>query len=350
MLGSLVTSAAAARPHPAARTPGSRREGCGRTRGSRAGDGRGGHAEAAFGLTAEQVERFREDGFLLVPGFSSVDEVRVLRERAVRLVSESFDPDDVCAVFSTGEEQRHSRGAMGRYFAESASKVSFFLEEAAFDAERGALLVSSKEEAVNKIGHALHELDDVFLAWSHSGRIRRLLSDLGYVQPAIHQSMYLFKQPFVGGEVVPHQDSSFLHTSPRLSCTGLWLALDDATIANGCLWALPRSHGALRRRFRVAPGDTEASFDAPAPDYDLDAMVPLECPAGTLVVLHGENVHMSHANTSASPRHAYSMHVVEGDGSVRWSPDNWLQRDAALPFRPIAHVVVPPQHLPSVPM
>lgn len=56
--------------------------------------------------------------------------------------------------------------------------------------------------------------------------------------PPGHQSMLIFKQPFVGGEVVPHQDSSFLATSP-LSCVGIWLALEDATRDNGCLWALP---------------------------------------------------------------------------------------------------------------
>lgn len=50
--------------------------------------------------------------------------------------------------------------------------------------------------------------------------------------------MLIFKQPFVGGEVVPHQDSSFLATSP-FSCVGTWLALEDATRDNGCMWALP---------------------------------------------------------------------------------------------------------------
>ena len=46
------------------------------------------------------------------------------------------------------------------------------------------------------------------------------------------------QQPKIGGEVVPHQDSSFLATSPP-SATGLWLALEPATVDNGCLWTLP---------------------------------------------------------------------------------------------------------------
>jgi ectoine hydroxylase-related dioxygenase (phytanoyl-CoA dioxygenase family) len=40
---------------------------------------------------------------------------------------------------------------------------------------------------------------------------------------------------------VPHQDSTFLYTDPP-SCVGLWLALEDATRANGCLWGLKGIH------------------------------------------------------------------------------------------------------------
>ena len=36
----------------------------------------------------------------------------------------------------------------------------------------------------------------------------------------------------------PRQDSTFLFTEPHQTCLGLWLALDDATLENGCLWAL----------------------------------------------------------------------------------------------------------------
>lgn len=52
------------------------------------------------------------------------------------------------------------------------------------------------------------------------------------------------QQPGIGGEVVPHQDNSFLHTDPA-TCTGLWLALEDATVVNGCLWAIPGSQKSI---------------------------------------------------------------------------------------------------------
>lgn len=56
------------------------------------------------------------------------------------------------------------------------------------------------------------------------------------------------QQPGIGGEVVPHQDNSFLYTEPR-SCTGLWLALEDANITNGCIWAIPGSHKSIHPHF-----------------------------------------------------------------------------------------------------
>ena len=67
--------------------------------------------------------------------------------------------------------------------------------------------------------------------------------------PLLLQSMYIFKQPRIGGEVVCHQDSSFFHTQPT-SCVGLWLAIEAATETNGCLWAEPGGHRRpLHQRF-----------------------------------------------------------------------------------------------------
>ena len=51
-------------------------------------------------------------------------------------------------------------------------------------------------------------------------------------------------------QVTSHQDSTFLFTEPKQSCLGLWLALEDATETNGCLWCRPGSHREpVRRQF-----------------------------------------------------------------------------------------------------
>jgi phytanoyl-CoA hydroxylase len=121
-----------------------------------------------------------------------------------------------------------------------------------------------------------------------------------------------------------------------MSCVGIWLAVEDATISNSCLHIAPRSHGAgvAKRMTRLADGSNVEWRDG-RPDFSALELRPLETPAGTLVVLHGANVHGSSANTSPESRHAYTMHVVEGKDGYRWLPDNWLQRPPDRPFVPL---------------
>jgi phytanoyl-CoA hydroxylase len=64
--------------------------------------------------------------------------------------------------------------------------------------------------------------------------------------------------------------------------------------------------------------------------YPTEGLVPLEAPRGTLVVLHGLLPHMSGPNLSDKPRHAYTVHTI--DGAANYLPDNWLQRPN-LPLR-----------------
>lgn len=113
------------------------------------------------------------------------------------------------------------------------------------------------------------------------------------------------------------------------------MALEDANLSNGCLWAAKGSHKAgLARRFLLGPNNTGLTFDQPAPQYDLSEFEPLEVPAGTLVLLQGEVVHYSAENTSPVSRHSYSMHVVESAPGVTWSAGNWAHREGRLPFEP----------------
>ncbi|KAJ3672918.1 hypothetical protein LUZ60_006292 [Juncus effusus] len=268
-------------------------------------------------LTPDQLEFFNSNGYLVMESFSNEEEVKEMRDHMAELL-QGFDFDGVSSVFSTKDH----RQVKDDYFYKSAENISFFFEEKAFG-EDGSLK-QPKELSINKVGHALHELDPVFKKFSFSENIKGLFSSLNYKRPAVIQSMYIFKQPGIGGEVVPHQDNSFLHTVPT-SCTGLWLALENATVQNGCLWAIPESHkkGLRRRMLRTENG---SRFDNPSPIYEQNEFVPLEVKSGDLVVIHGDLVHQSFENLSCKSRHALSLHVVETDGCV-WSKENWLQRE-----------------------
>jgi phytanoyl-CoA hydroxylase len=180
------------------------------------------------------------------------------------------------------------------------------------------------------VGHALHDLDPVFERFSRRPALAALVGELGLERPLLLQSMYIFKQPRIGGEVVCHQDAAFLHAEP-LSVLGLWFALEDATLENGCMQASPGGHrGPLRSRFLQAGDATRTVTLDPTP-LPVDGLVPLEAPRGTLIVLHGLLPHLSGPNRSARSRHAYALHVI--DGAARYSADNWLQRGPHMPLR-----------------
>ena len=277
--------------------------------------------------TPEMRAAYARDGFLVIEGFKSAADCDALKARTRALV-DGFDPESVRSVFEAGGDQAH---AADRYFRESGDRIAFFFEKGAFGAD--GRLASDKHRALNKIGHALHDLDPVFDAFSRDPRLGNLARGLGLADPGLVQSMVIFKPPRIGGEVNCHQDATFLHTEP-VSVTGFWFALEDADETNGCLYGLPGAHtGPLKERFRYS-GDTlvmDRLDPAPFPDHGHE---PLRAPKGTLVVLHGLAPHRSAPNTSDRSREAYALHVV--DRATRWSADNWLRRAPDMPVRGFA--------------
>lgn len=162
-------------------------------------------------------------------------------------------------VFVTGENQTKAQAA-SRYFFDSADRVHFF-REATVD----PLADADAPPPLNKAGHGLH-LDEAtpFGAYARSPKVAAVAREVaGLVAPVLPQSMYIFKGARVGGTVTSHQDGTFLYTRPRQTVVGFWLALHDAHVGNGCLWARPGSHfEPLRRRFvRTVNVDGEIVMD-----------------------------------------------------------------------------------------
>ena len=282
-------------------------------------------------LDEDRREAWERDGFVVLPGFVSPDRVESLRRRIDELVAGYASqglPDGAATVFST-TEQTH---AQDDWFLTSADVIRPFFENGAFDADGN--LVAPMDRALNKMGHALHDLDPAFDQFSRTTDLASLVAELGVTDPLLLQSMVIFKPPRIGGEVVCHCDHSFLWTDPQ-TVVGLWFALDDATVANGCMWAIPGGHvGGARTRFRLdGTGGTTTDVLDPTP-YDHGDLVPVEAEAGTLVAFHGCLPHWSGANTSDRPRLAYTLHVI--DGTAHYRADNWLQRGADLPLRGFA--------------
>lgn len=313
---------------------------------------------------AVDVAAFNRDGVGIVKNFASAAECKEMIARMGALV-DKWDLTQKVEVFRTDAKQVKSQGSSD-YFLDSADRVHFFLEPHAVDEEtRGLKKGFCKATSMNKVGHGLHQADPVFAKYSQSDKVAHVTKVLGYQDPVLPQSMYIFKQSFIGGEVTSHQDSSFLYTTPKQTCLGLWLALMDSTLDNGCIWARPGSHREpVRRHFARNPayfaGDksqpqmefleetpgglqsSDAPWEGTIPEYPgmtkaeslrKAGFVPYPCKAGDLVLIHGQVDHASLDNTSKEPRHTFQLHLVEGPKQgITWSPQNWLQNPVGKPF------------------
>lgn len=317
-------------------------------------------------LTLEQKDQYERDGYLVISDFFTDAEADVLMKRSAEIV-EAYQPQDhVFTVFKskdTDNKDADNKDADNKdaesvqqcvpsqddkpkpdeesYFLHSADKISYFLEENALDANGGFLL--PKNQSINKIAHALHVLDPVFASFSSHSRVKDMTAALDFKAPIILQSMVIYKQPRVGGKVSKHRDNTFLTTTPA-SAVGMWFALEDTTTENGCLWFVPGSHkdGASTKRFvRTGPlratvnqhhlyGDIPADFVGEAPDnrgvelvmtgqdmhpYSDSEFVAVPVKKGSMILIHGEVVHMSLHNHSPKSRNIYTFHVVESYGT-----------------------------------
>ena len=281
-------------------------------------------APAGGRLSDEMLADFKNAGVLVLRDFVSLEACDALRARAAELVA-AFDPEEVRSVFSTTEQTQLD----DNYFIESGDKIRFFLENDAFD-DNGSLR-QEKKHSLNKMGHAMHDLDPVFGRFSRTPELAEVVKRIGFAEPVILQSMYIFKPPNIGGEVVCHQDSTYIYTEPE-TCVGFWFALQDATLENGCMQFIPGAHRLplKKRNYRGADGKlvTETLDDTPWPE---EKKRPAEATAGTLVIFDGRAPHLSAANRSSKSRHAYTLHVI--DRKARYPHENWLQRGDHLPLR-----------------
>ena len=281
-------------------------------------------APAGGKLTQEMLADYQDAGVLILENFISADQCRQLRERTVELV-DAFDPGEVKSVFSAMDQTQID----DRYFEESGDKIRFFFEGNAFD-EAGNLR-QDKHQSLNKMGHAMHDLDPVFDVFSRSPELAAAVASLGYTDPGIIQSMVIFKPPRIGGEVYCHQDSTFVYTEPQ-SCVGFWFALEDATLENGCMQFIPGEHKRPLRERQYRGPDGKLTFetldDTPFPE---DKRLPAPASQGTLVIFDGKAPHLSGPNKSNRSRLAYTLHVI--DKAAHYPAENWLQRRADMPLR-----------------
>ncbi len=229
-----------------------------------------------------ELARYREDGFAIAPGLLDAEEVAAIRREAAA----------IC------------RGERGEIRGLQPST-----------AEESDDTVVSRALAI----HFPHKISPLArAAMTHPRIVERLTSIIGPNVKSM-QSMLFVKHAGKPGQAW-HQDENFIPTRDR-SLNAAWIALDDATVENGCLWALPGSHRAGILWPDRVHGD--ARFDSVNEafgfPYDRESGVPLPARAGDVVFFNGYLLHRSLANAARSGfRRALVFHYMSAESLLPW--------------------------------
>ncbi len=251
-----------------------------------------------YKISVDEYVRFREQGYLVVPGLISPDEVAELNAHMDRLLA--------------GQEQ---------------------IDGAVIQANIGQKIDKIMPEAWLRV-HMLHRLSAIHERFMLHPRILDVLEALIGPDVLALQTMLFFKQPGQPGQGF-HQDSYYITTFPDTLC-GAWLALTRADQENGCLWystgsqnepIYPTANGqAQAMQSNIGdlgmienPSNTDKSTNTLARIAHKYREVPVEAEPGDVVFFGGHIIHRSHTNRSERPRRSFVGHYCNARSWVPWN-------------------------------
>lgn len=240
-------------------------------------------------LNEEQVQQYWRDGYLAFTDVMSAAEVAETRDALSELVRRVADCD--------GAEQK------GAFWTLPGSRFGIQFEA-------GYAPVAGDPDVELKIRKLMWYCEQhprlEFFAYRHP-KIQSVLSSLLGPDSVLFQDMALIKPPFIGSEKPWHQDDAYFAVTPLEMICGVWIALDEATIENGCMHVLPGGHreGPLKhhhdRDCEIMPDRLQrTNADERA------AAVPL--PPGGALFFNGLLPHMTPPNNSPERRRAVQWH------------------------------------------
>lgn len=220
-------------------------------------------------LTFEQKAAFWRDGFLAVPHLLTGDEVAALKRRTEQIVLGEVDfPRDLIS------------NEPGLPEAEIEKIPPFY--------------------RVRKIWQ-LTKYDPVFQQYARHPGIVSVICDLLGPDIKLYVDQMLLKPPHFGTAKPYHQDSAYFPIEPQELVT-CWLAMDEATVENGCMRYLPGSHRhPVAHHALEGPHIVPEGFDE-VREYAEETCVELE--AGGCIFHHSLSLHQSLPNHSPHPRGA----------------------------------------------
>jgi len=153
------------------------------------------------------------------------------------------------------------------------------------------------------------------------------------------QSMLFIKASGKPGQAW-HQDEFFIPTRDR-SLTGAWIAMDDATVENGCLWVIPGSHrhGIIWPQHKHDDRRFDCVGEAINYPYTDDDAVPVEVKRGSVVFFNGYLLHRSLPNYAPSGfRRSLVNHYMSAQSLLPWQKFEPGQSIATADYRDIVLV------------
>ncbi len=257
-------------------------------------------------LTDVQMEQYRELGYLAFEGVLSPEEVEASRAELKALLGRPF-ADAECGKWEEGRPMGKNNHS-GPSFQMKENRSFFQLES---DCDWSGLSADELELKVRKYMWFDEESDYYQkMVKAHKG----LFSVLDSVFPQgveLYQSMALVKPPRIGSEKPWHQDNAYFSIKDPNGTIGIWIALDDAQVENGCMHVLPGGH-------KMGPLKHEHTFDCEIKKdrFDPEGMLPIPLKPGGALFFHGNLPHWTPINSSDSRRRALQFHYRSVDNPI----------------------------------
>jgi phytanoyl-CoA hydroxylase len=245
-------------------------------------------------LTQEQVEQFHRDGYLAFHNVLTPEEVEAAQAGLSELITMVAKSPNIMKK--------------GTFWAVEGKRivVSFERGYVPQDAETEEI-----ELKVRKLMYYQEEHPHFDYLVNSQPKIQGVLESLIGREPILYADQALVKPAHIGSEKPWHQDDAYFIVTPLEAVCGVWIALEDATIANGCMHVLPGQHkrGALLHHH---------TFDCEiVPDrIDPSLAVPVELPAGGAMFFSGLLPHQTPPNTSPDRRRALQFHYRSADSTL----------------------------------
>lgn len=229
-----------------------------------------------MGLTDEQFRQYQRDGYVVVDGLVSSEEVERVKSRIREYVTEEREVTNFERMLEPDVE-----------------------EASAVDAFEGEIEPVRKFEGLGMI-----EADTVFRDLAHHEGILEVIKELQGPNLSLLRSAAMLKPPQVGSEKKFHQDAAYYPIQPRDHVT-VWIALDEATEANGCMRVIPGAH--LDGLLGHEALEYETDITIQERDYGVEDTVALLMDPGDVLFQHCLLPHFTEENTTDDWRRAFIL-------------------------------------------